>query len=261
MSRVFLWGALCTIPALLLEHITDARVEQETLLRSGLVAFFLIAPVEEFFKLLAVWVSIYRSMDFQEPVHGLVYAVTAALGFACVENAIYIALLGPEILWLRAVFATPAHVMFVAPWGYAMGLARFTRQGELRIISIGFLASTFLHGAYDFVVAIHPGWAIYTLIPLMVFMAWILNRTIKGSRRKYPFPQIGNGVVVCCPACGAFTAEGEDRCSRCGTRMIAMETDAQRFCARCRVLLDPCDSRCPRCGQATGLEGLCPPSV
>lgn len=247
--KVFLWGALCTIPAGFLEHITDARVEQETLLRSALVGLFLIAPIEEFFKLLAVWVSVYRTSHFREPFHGLLFSVTAALGFACVENAIYMGFLGWEIFWLRAVFATPAHLMFAAMWGYAMGIARFQRRRELLTVTKGFVAATILHGAYNFLVAVRPSIAVITLLPLMAFMLWLTVRVVRDSRTSYPFPPIGSGALLTCPTCWAYTPEGEEHCSRCGAAMGAIAPDAPRYCGKCRATLDPSREQCPRCGE------------
>lgn len=255
--KVFLWGALCTIPAGFAEQITDARVEQETLLRSAIVGLFLIAPIEEFFKLLAVWVSVYRTRHFREPFHGLLYSVTAALGFACVENVIYMGFLGPEIFWLRAVFATPAHLMFSAMWGYAMGIARFRRRGELLTVTKGFLAATALHGAYNFLVAVRPSIAVITLIPLMGFMAWLTVRVIRDSRTSYPFPPIGSGPLVTCPTCWAYTPLGQDYCSRCGAAMGLIATDAPRYCGKCRAMLDPNRDQCPRCGEEVCSDRVC----
>jgi RsiW-degrading membrane proteinase PrsW (M82 family) len=172
---VFGWGCACTIPTFIVENFTGAGLSQESLVRSAEVSFLLIGPIEEFFKLAAVWISIYRRPDFQEPNDGIVYAATAALGFASVENTIYMGLLGPAIVVPRALFATPAHVMFASMWGYSMGLARFRREGELLTIARGFLIAASLHGFYNFLVAVYPGTAMLSLIPLMAFMGWLMN--------------------------------------------------------------------------------------
>jgi len=231
-------------------------VEQETLLQSAKASFFLIAPVEEFFKLLAVWLAIYRSRDFQEPTDGLVYSITAGLGFASVENVIYMAFFGPRVLFLRALFATPAHVMFSAMWGYSMGVARFRRERELLTILKGLLVATFFHGAYNFLVAVSPTTGVVSLIPLMVLMAWLMHRRIQHFRANYPFPPIGTGPLICCPTCGAYTLESDEHCSRCGAIIPQIEMDAPRFCGICRARVDPSQSTCSRCGQPTGVSGL-----
>jgi rRNA maturation protein Nop10 len=219
----------------------------------------LIAPIEELSKLLAVWVAIYRSEDFREPIDGLLYSVTAALGFASIENILYTDLFGPRVLVLRALFATPAHIMYSAMWGYSMGLARFQRDRELLTILKGLLVAIVFHGTYNLLVAVYPQVAVVSLVPLMLFMAWLIHRRLQDFRRNYPFPPIGKGALILCPLCGAYTLEQEELCSRCGSRLPAVEVDAPRFCGKCRALLDPSRSACPRCGETVDLSRLRPP--
>jgi RsiW-degrading membrane proteinase PrsW (M82 family)/rRNA maturation protein Nop10 len=261
VARVFLWGCACTVPTFIVENITGAGLHQDTLVRSAEASFLLIGPIEEFFKLVAVWIAIYRTSDFQEPIDGIVYAATAALGFASVENTIYMGLLGPAIVVPRALFATPAHVMFASMWGYSMGLARFRRDGELLTIAKGFITAASLHGFYNFLVAVYPGTAMLSLIPLMGFMGWLMNYRIQEFRRNYPFPPLGVGALIACPNCGAYTLENSDKCGRCGFAIPLLESDAPRFCGRCRAQLDPCRDTCARCGEQASLARLCPPAT
>jgi len=260
IAWVFLWGCACTIPVAVIEHLTGAELAQETIYRSAAVSFFLIGPFEEFFKLVAVWVAIYRSQDFREPIDGIVYAATAAIAFASVENFIYVLLMGPEILVSRALFATPAHVMFSSMWGYSMGLARFRRDGELLTVGKGLSIASVLHGVYNFLVAFHPKTAMISLLPLMAFMAWLMNRRIQEFKRTYPFAPIAVGSLIACPNCGAFTPEDDDACVRCGSIVPLLETDTPRYCGWCRAILDPCRDVCPGCGKSVSLERLCPPA-
>ena len=249
MVRVFLWGCASALPALLVEVSTGAQLHHEDLPGSAIASFLIIAPTEEFFKLLAVWLSVYRSPNFRDPLDGIIYAATAALAFASVENIVYIMQMGPGILFSRTVYATPAHVMFASMWGASMGLARFRRSRELFTIGKGFLIATGLHGLYDFVVALNPKMAMFSLVPLMLFMAWLMNRRIKDSSKNFPFLELGEGAAVVCPNCGAYTLESEVRCSRCGKTLPPLAFDTPRFCGRCRTLLPAVSVACPRCGN------------
>lgn len=130
--------------------MTGAGLIQDTLLRAGLMSFLLIGPLEELSKLAAVWLAVYRRPDFREPLDGIIYSSTAAIGFASVENIVYLGYLGPGILISRALFATPAHVMFSSMWGYSLGVARFRREGELLTVAKGLLVSALLHGTVQF---------------------------------------------------------------------------------------------------------------
>jgi protease PrsW len=249
LVRVFVWGCACTIPAFLVESATGAMLRDESLLRAGVSSFLFIAPTEELFKLVAVWVSIYRSQDFREPLDGIVYAATAALGFVSVENIIFVSQLGPESILPRALYATPAHVLFSSMWGYSMGLARFQRRGELLTILKGFLLAVGLHGTYNFIVAVHPKAAMISVLPLMVFMAWVAYRKIRSFRMSHLFPPLGKGAVICCPNCGAYQLEHSEECSRCGAEIQPLDADAPRFCGQCRARLDSSNATCRRCGQ------------
>jgi RsiW-degrading membrane proteinase PrsW (M82 family)/rRNA maturation protein Nop10 len=254
MLWVFLWACVLTVPAEVFERLANASVDQETLAQSVIASFLLIAPIEEFVKLLAVWVAVYRSPDFREPTDGLLYSTTAAIGFACAENIRFslhlMGMIGPDVLLLRIFFATPAHIMFASIVGYAMGLARFQRDRELLTVLKGLLGAILLHGIYDTIVAANPEIGPLALIPLMIFMGWLMHRLIRAFRRNYPFPPIGEGALICCPTCGAYTLEKNERCARCGTRVPIMEREAPRFCGRCRARLDPRRDVCPRCGAS-----------
>ncbi|MBI4964324.1 MAG: PrsW family intramembrane metalloprotease [Desulfomonile tiedjei] len=258
--RVFCAGLLCTIPTGIVEHFTGAGLVQDTLLRSAEMSFFLIGPLEELSKLVAVWLIIYRSSDFREPLDGIIYAGTAAVGFASVENIIYLLHLGPGIIVSRVLFATPAHVMFSSMWGYSMGLARFRREGELKTILSGFILAAFLHGTYNFLVAFNPKAAVFLLVPLLVFMGWLMNSKIQQFRRDLRFPVLGQGALIYCPNCGAYAPEESDSCLRCGLDIPLLETDAPRFCGKCRARLDPCAEACASCGALVHRRPSCLPT-
>jgi protease PrsW len=257
--RVFLWGCACTLPTMLVELYTNMGLLRGTILGSGPLSACLVGPIEEFFKLAAVWFAIYRDPDFREPIHGIIYATTAALGFASVENILYLRQLGPSDLWSRVMFATPGHVMFSSMWGYSMGLARFRRSGELTTILKGFLMGATFHGVYNLVVELHPGTAMITLIPLMLFMGWIMNRRVREFHRQFPFPDLGEGALILCPHCGAYTLEQAERCTRCDVAVPRVAMDTPRFCGRCRARLDPCATKCHRCGASIDSSDQCSP--
>jgi protease PrsW len=258
--KVFFAGCICTVPPLIIEFLAGTGPWYGSLVRAAEMSFLVVGPLEEFFKLVAVWLTVYRSDEFKESIDGMLYAATAAIGFACVENMVYIGVLGPQTLASRALYATPAHVMFSCMWGYSLGKARFLRAGELWTVGRGFVLAAFFHGVYNFTVAVHPQAALYTLVPLMGVMAWLLLRRILDFRRRRPFPTLGEDPLIYCPNCGAYMPESASNCSRCGSEIPPMEIDAPRFCCRCRAQLDPCRETCSACGQWVELSRLCPPA-
>ncbi len=258
VAKVFLAGFISTIPGIALESLIGASIQQASIFRAADASFLRIAPIEECLKLLAVWLITYRGIDFREPLDGIVYSTSSALGFACAENVIHLLRMGPGIIPDRILFATPAHIMFSAMWGYSMGIARFQRDAEVTTILKGLLLAVCLHGGYNFLVAIQPGVARATLIPLMVLMAWLMIRRVRRFRRSFPYPPLGKGALICCPHCGAYTLEHEPVCARCGGLVPPMEHDAPRFCATCRARLDPRADTCSRCGERVSITEPCP---
>ena len=69
-----------------------------------------VGPVEEFSKFAVVRLKAYRSLYFDEPMDGLVYAAAASLGFASLENVLYVVDFGPEVMIVRAPVSTVAHL-------------------------------------------------------------------------------------------------------------------------------------------------------
>ncbi|MEF8868929.1 MAG: PrsW family glutamic-type intramembrane protease [Haloarculaceae archaeon] len=159
----------------------------------GMVLFFylVVGPVEETVKWLAVRLLPYRNDSFDAVVDGAVYGAVAGLGFATIENALYITrnldMAGPEtaaafgsvgvgaaavglvgteligniigaggqITALRAL-AGPGHVIYSAFAGYYLGLAKFNPDRAGPIVVKGLLIAAFIHGTYNTFVGIVP---------------------------------------------------------------------------------------------------------
>ena len=156
-------------------------------LRDLVEVFILIALLEEGGKLLAFYLGAWRSKDLDEPLDGIIYGIAAALGFASVENVIYLIATGdPAVVVYRSCTATLGHVVFTGTMGFFFGLARFRRQPQrFLLMAVGFLLAVSLHGLYDFLLLTAYGelslWAILGLLPLLLL---ILGLKIRWSRAK-----------------------------------------------------------------------------
>ncbi|MGM0397509.1 MAG: PrsW family glutamic-type intramembrane protease [Halobacteriota archaeon] len=154
----------------------------------GLVLFFylVVAPVEEAVKLLAVRMYGYRQVEFAAVVDGAVYGAVAGLGFAAIENTLYItqqyfqtAVIGGETplvatLQTAAVrtFAGPGHVIYSAIAGYYLGLAKFNPANRGPIVVKGLLIAAFIHGTYNVLVS-NLGVGLELLSPVVFIPAGI----------------------------------------------------------------------------------------
>jgi RsiW-degrading membrane proteinase PrsW (M82 family) len=141
---------------------------------AGMIFLFaLVGPLREAAKVAACWPA-FLSKHFDEPYDGIVYASTAALGFAAVENAFVLRAHPTGWVWLaRTLLALPAHVFFACAWGYALGRAKQSKRPGA-IFPATWVVATALHGFYiHFVYGRGPG-AMVAAIPLLMAMGGVV---------------------------------------------------------------------------------------
>ena len=156
LVKIFGLGCATVIPSIVVELIADeafAGVDKENLLLLLVVVFFSVGLVEEFFKWLVIKVFCYSADDFDEPYDAIVYAVFSSLGFACIENIMYVMSMGAGTGVLRALTAVPGHACFGVIMGYYFSVAKMKKdKGEddtpYLLLSLGMPA--FLHTLYDY---------------------------------------------------------------------------------------------------------------
>jgi RsiW-degrading membrane proteinase PrsW (M82 family) len=184
--KVFLYGMLVTIPAAVIEGILPI---------SSLALAVVAAPViEELAKYFAVKQTVYNSAEFDEPVDGIVYAASAALGFATLENIVYITtvyLTSPLedvliVFALRALLSIPGHALFSSMWGYALGRAKFDPARGPGFIVTGLTVAMVLHGTFNFFLYTSPLLALGVIV-LTVLAWWTTLHLIEDALRRSPF--------------------------------------------------------------------------
>ncbi|MCR9152726.1 MAG: PrsW family glutamic-type intramembrane protease [Bacteroidetes bacterium] len=150
-------------------------------------AFIGVALVEEFSKYLVVRFAAQRNPEFNEAFDGIVYAVMVSMGFATLENILYVYNYGAETGILRAFTAVPAHASFGILMGFFMGKAKFSKF-RWGYNMLGLLAATLFHGAYDFFLFIHwiPGITIGAFASLALGL-FLSNRAIKSHQKNSIF--------------------------------------------------------------------------
>ncbi len=154
------FGALSTGFSLLLEWGTLSFISENMMrttewVRVAFTAFIGVAVVEETGKYLGLKISTWKHREFNYTFDGIVYSVAVSLGFALVENIIYVFRFGPGTGMFRALTAIPAHASFGVYMGYFYGLAKFyevagNKGRKTRNLWLGWTVATLLHGFYDF---------------------------------------------------------------------------------------------------------------
>ena len=145
-------------------------------------AFFVVALIEEFSKYVIVRYYNQPRKGFNEPFDGIIYAVMVSMGFAAVENIMYVSQGGLEVALLRAFTAIPAHATFGIIMGYYMGKAKFS-QNKMKWNLIGLSLAILFHGIYDFFLFINfiPGISIGAFVSLIIGIV-LSNRAIKAHQ-------------------------------------------------------------------------------
>lgn len=149
--RTFGLGMLCIIPVLIfaLPILLLLPPIASPVLYGFLAAFLLAAIPEECCKLLVVWGYSLRQHEFDEPMDGIVYGAVASLGFAALENVLYVFNGGLWVAVVRALTAVPAHAFFGVILGYFVGRARFEPARRSALILRGLTLAILFHGFYD----------------------------------------------------------------------------------------------------------------
>lgn len=188
-----------------------------------------------------------RSLRFNEPGDGLVYAAAASLGFASIENLGCVLAFGPAVMILRAPLSTAARVVFGGFRGYALGLR--AGVGETRsgfwVVAVGLLAASAAHGMFNIAVSATPLAAI-ALTALGVW--WTLSR-FDWARRVSPFRYRRSYPKIACAACGRrISAISRFRRFR-GARAAGRRQAAALYCGRCAAPSRPDAAYCAACGD------------
>lgn len=159
---------------------------------AGVVLFYflVVGPIEETVKWLAIRVRAYQNEAFRTVVDGVVYGAVAGLGFAAIENFIYVVGASTETLpsggaggveyaalaAATRAFVGPGHIVFSAWAGFYLGLAKFNPDNWAPIVVKGLLIAAFIHGLYNSMVGILPlgAFGAVGIPPGLAFIAIVL---------------------------------------------------------------------------------------
>ena len=188
LVKTFLLGLLITVPIVVLELFLMGAISglEGTWLMPVLTAFLVAGFSEEFFKLAVLHRYCAPKPDFDEPMDAVVYGVVASLGFACLENVLYVMQGGVTVAAMRAVTAMPAHASLGALMGYYYARQRFGPAGRARFWSKALWVPVLFHGLYNVfpMVAAQQGqsgelptaWAVGMWVPFVLVFLWMLRR-------------------------------------------------------------------------------------
>ena len=251
LAKIFILGFFSAIPVLLCEIFMSGFLgehDSKYFIIVFLNIFLSVALIEEGFKWIVTMIMGYRNKEFDEVYDIIVYGVFASLGFACIENILYVLSKGFGNAIFRALISIPGHMCFGVIMGYFFAKAKLGRiNGNAKVFTKNILLSIFIptimHTLYDtfiFHFANSGNWLSFILffvfyITMVSLCFRTVSKTSKIQQNLYSTIQIGvivptdngqieyknpyaNKEVNYCPICGN-DVKGANYCSHCGFKL------------------------------------------
>jgi len=177
IRKLFFAGMLITIPAIFLE---DGFIPNQLFGYQNwvyiLVVVILTALIEELLKFFAAKKVVWKLSVFDQPIDGVIYSISVALGFALVENFFYflpfafpipipakftlifshreiIANFWQNFFWIfvsRFIFTTLMHTLASGVLGIYLGKAKFDKANSTKLIIKGLIWAIAFHALFNF---------------------------------------------------------------------------------------------------------------
>ncbi|MBR1512809.1 MAG: PrsW family intramembrane metalloprotease [Bacteroidales bacterium] len=158
LAKAFIGGMLAIPLDFMLVSIVNQIGTSETVFY---LAFCEAGIPEELSKFIIFMVLIWWDKNFDEYMDGIVYASFIGLGFACVENIMYVFSASAESLQTgigtgisRALLSVPGHFLFGVVMGYFLSLAKFKKEKRFVYLMNGLLLAMLAHGLFDWMLMI-----------------------------------------------------------------------------------------------------------
>ena len=248
LTKIFVGGMLICFPVILVELLVGKIFSVETspsFIEAFINVFFGVAIVEEGFKWFITHKYGYKSREFDEIYDIIVYSTFASLGFACLENILYVVGNGFDTAIVRALLAIPGHACDGVFMGYFMSKAKVNEMNNQhglakKNLALSLLVPTISHTIYDALLSYEADEAILIFLAfhiITVIVCFIIIKKMStiqqnittniemGNIQKtdtgvtYNTQAITNNEVIkFCPICGR-KVEGYNFCPNCGFKV------------------------------------------
>ncbi|TDQ41552.1 glutamic-type intramembrane protease PrsW [Aureibacillus halotolerans] len=180
--KMFITGLLIVFPIMFLQY----TMHHEIIISSHVFeAFVETALLEEFSKWFVLYYMIYRHVEFDDYYDGIVYGVAVSLGFATLENILYLFANGLDTAFGRALLPVSSHALYGVIMGYYLGRARFkTKASKMPWLLMSFMIPFLLHGVYDLIILSFADNWMMMMIPFMTFLWWLGLKKVKLANRR-----------------------------------------------------------------------------
>ncbi|MBQ3421987.1 MAG: PrsW family intramembrane metalloprotease, partial [Romboutsia sp.] len=164
LTKYFCLGILTSFICIIVENLLQRLYSSQGISFILYTSFIVAGLAEELIKAIILIPNLTREKYFNEKLDGIIYSVFLSLGFATIENIIYIVHESYEYVFQlglsRAIISVPAHIMFGITMGYYIGKFKFekNKNKKLKYIFMSIFIPALLHGIFDFILMIRYKW-------------------------------------------------------------------------------------------------------
>ena len=196
LRRVFIFGMISVIPIVLLELISKEFLNTEDtsdLIKLFAATFMGVAFIEETAKWAVIHIGVYNNKEFNHPYDAIVYAVYSSLGFAVVENIMYVVTTNIKVGLSRGLITVPSHACDAIIMGYFLSQAKQEEyKGNLsaskRYMTLSLLMPITVHALYDFLLFTGRNAFIYAFIlyvPVVYIICFLLVKKVSAHNKNF----------------------------------------------------------------------------
>lgn len=249
LAKIFALGFVSAIPIIVIELFLSKVFPVDGISNFILIfvnVFISVALVEEGFKWMISMFVGYKNKDFDEIYDIIVYAVFASLGFACIENILFVFSRGLTNAIYRAFLSIPGHMSFGIIMGYFLAQAKVGSINKnmsifRKNILLSILLPTLAHTMYDALIYYsnyNPlSTLLFFILDIIMVVLCIVTVTKTSKIQQNLDTNLNTGVLKTtdtgqlifsaptsskeihyCPICGNHV-DGDNYCSSCGFKI------------------------------------------
>lgn len=191
--KLLILGAVSCIPAIFAETFMSGFKPAEFIegsVGNALFNAFLVAALcEEVCKFVLLWLGSWKNRSFNYRFDGIVYGVCVAVGFALLENVMYVLNGGLYVALMRGVLAVPLHAFCGVYMGIHYGAAkRYSIEGQhgkaWGSVFLALFAPFLIHGIYDSLAFMGEYGTTFILLAFVLLMYIVAIKVVNKYSRE-----------------------------------------------------------------------------
>lgn len=185
--RSFIFGILLVFPLMFIDYVVQNEFggrESIRLIRT--------AVTEEFAKWFIVFYTVYIHQRFNDYYDGIIYAVACSLGFATLENILYLMVNGTvEHMIFRALLPVSGHALFAVLMGFFMGRAKFSVYPN-RWLIVSIVIPMFAHSMFNLLILENGGISFIPIVFMVILWSVGLYQVKSANRLNHRYKKNSN---------------------------------------------------------------------